>query len=438
MRILTLLWISLLYLPVLMVSGLFFPYLSRGPVVTLLCAAVSASAVFSGSFIRFVFCRAAKADTKIMFFIETAVTVTAVNLVLYISGIRNFVFSVYISVMLYMGMREYDRKVQHTVSDFHSVISFLLYLFISVAAGIFITPDVSFLVFVFPYIAEILIWIFLRNSANINNMMASRHYSEKYMPSVIWKQNRKLAAVLCAVTSAMIMFYRVAEKLFRAAEQVIADFLIFIFKNEEELVQPEEVIKEAEEQVFKGDPANAGLSGIMQILFYLFAAAIAVCLFVYAYRTGIFYRASIEISAFFRSLFSRRDKFNRAEECAGFTDIYEDISNDLKSEKTSSEFKRWRKKYRKYSSEPGGEKKFRYGYGLAAEYLRLKEKTIAESDTPYEISDKVKDSAFSECTEIYCSLRYGENTHSSEELRRIDDVLKKCSSRPIKYSERKK
>ena len=179
MRILALFWISLLYLPVLMVSGIFSPYLSRGPVITLICAAVSASAVFFGSFARAVFCRTAKTDTKIMFYIETAVTVAAVNLVLCISGIQNFVFSFYISVMLYMGMRAYDREVQYTVSDFHSVISFLLYLFISVAAGIFITPDLSFPVFVFPYIAEILSWIFLRNSANINNMMASRHYSSK-------------------------------------------------------------------------------------------------------------------------------------------------------------------------------------------------------------------------------------------------------------------
>ena len=433
MRILALFWISLLYLPVLMVSGIFSPYLSRGPVITLICAAVSASAVFFGSFARAVFCRTAKTDTKIMFYIETAVTVAAVNLVLCISGIQNFVFSFYISVMLYMGMRAYDREVQYTVSDFHSVISFLLYLFISVAAGIFITPDVLFPVFVFPYIAEILSWIFLRNSANINNMMASRHYSSKYFPSVIWKQNRKLAAALCLVTSAVILFYKAAEKLIRAVIQIIADLLIFIFKNREEPpVQHEEVIKEAEEQVFKGDPANVGLSGIMQILFYFFTAAIALCLFVYAYRTGIFYRASIEISAFFRSLFSRRDKFNRAEECAGFTDVYEDISNELRTEKTSSEFRRWRKKYRKYSSEPGGEKKFRYGYGLAAEYLRMKDKTIAESDTPYEISDNVKDPAFSECTEIYCSLRYGENTHSSEELSKTDSLLKNISRKPIK------
>ena len=68
MRILALFWISLLYLPVLMVSGIFSPYLSRGPVITLICAAVSASAVFFGSFARAVFCRTAKTDTKIMFY----------------------------------------------------------------------------------------------------------------------------------------------------------------------------------------------------------------------------------------------------------------------------------------------------------------------------------------------------------------------------------
>ena len=114
-------------------------------------------------------------------------------------------------------------------------------------------------------------------------------------------------------------------------------------------------------------------------------------------------------------------------------DYYDQVEtlDELKKKKIfrskKRELKAWKKKIRAFEEETNLRTKYRVGYRLVIEWLRLKELKVNYSDTTLEICEKARQKEaswqFDGETQVYNELQYGDYEVTVEDIELLENTL---------------
>ncbi|MBE6853405.1 MAG: hypothetical protein E7505_08025 [Ruminococcus sp.] len=422
-----LLWAGFLMLPVLLVL-----FVSTGeghigyPEVSVI-SGISVLSLEAGYFVRFLLNRAEKKYPYIMFVVLLFVS----GLVLVISFVcfrLYIILSVYYLVQFFIGSRVFSADRIRLINTTYVLISSVLYLIASAALKSYADEKTLFQILVLSYLFMMFLWFFLNNHKNISRLMEMRNYDEKYLPEGIRKYNFVLTAVVCVIAFFFVMLYEKLESILKTIIKTLAAFLIKLLKSgrQADVTEEKELIVKNEPEL--QPPSDISSSAdVLQGLFWVTVILVFVYLIILAVRKNIFGILIRNFIAFFRRVFGGGYFREAKEKTIGYTDVLEFTiqEDDIRSMYFSKKHK-YKRKLKKYNSMSDDANKLRFGYGVITEYIKHYDKSFSDSDTPDEISQKLKNPFFSESTGDYCRIRYGQCEFDKESIDRMDRTIKDC------------
>lgn len=428
MNFLSLVWIALMVFPLVTVTQINEIRSAESPGKIFIYSFFSLASLCTG-YLTDLFLDRMKRKSGKSVYIMIIVSGLAVAGVYFATGKSMFFFCVLLYVMYLTGVKAGRTPLTERVRSSYVVVSSFLYFFTAVSLNNYMSAAVFAVCFMIPYIFMIFLWFFLCNYSNLNRVMSSRNYDEKYLPAGIRKYNAKTAAVLCAAFTFFVILYRQMMALINVFLKLTAKLLKVIFSNGDmpEDIEEEITAEEAAPPPYQVTQAN-DISEILQIILIVILLAAAAVIIVYAARNGVFTKMARDFTARIRKIFEKRKSGEVRKENCGFHDVYESIADETDLYETISDKrkKQWKDKYKRYTAMPDSKEKLRFGYGLAAEWIRIKNPSVSPSDTPLEISDKIKNPSVSDGTETYCKVRYGNSECDSTGISRINAMVEEC------------
>ncbi len=176
-------------------------------------------------------------------------------------------------------------------------------------------------------------------------------------------------------------------------------------------------------------------SGFWNIL-YVVVIILAIIVF-FAYRRQIaegIAAAYRKLLSFLRRIFAKpqRPASSKGEESYYF-DLVETVAPSEQKplfSKSGFRFRDWKKLYKKFLSMKDSAEKYRFGYGLLVDYLRLKKVSVSPSDTVPTIEKKAKtlfpEADMTSISSCYSDIRYGNQDDSLSGMSALTRALEKA------------
>ena len=113
---------------------------------------------------------------------------------------------------------------------------------------------------------------------------------------------------------------------------------------------------------------------------------------------------------------------------ANYVDEEETLIEERRDMSQKAVWKRWKESYKHFLKMEDSEEKLRRGYGLMIGWLKLKGADVNQSDTPLEVSEKVKyqytQAASDEITDEYNKIRYGDQKADFGRIHKLAETLR--------------
>lgn len=428
MNFLSLVWIALMVFPLVTATQINEIRSAESPGKIFIYALFSLASLCTGYLTDLITDRM-KRKSGMSVYVMIIISGLAAAGIYFATGKSMFFFCLLLFVMYLAGVKAGKMPLTDIIRSSYVVISSFLYFFTAVSLNKYMSAAVFSVCFMIPYIFMIFLWFFLCNYSNLNRVMSSRNYDERYLPAGIRKYNAKTAAVLCIAFAFLVMFYRQMMALINIFLKLIVKILKLILSsgNTPEVIEEEITAEETAMPPYQVTQAN-GMSEILQIILIVILLLAAAVIIIYAARNGVFTKLARGFTAGIRKIFENRRSGEVRRENCGFHDVYESIADETDFFESVSDRRRkqWKEKYKRYADMPDSTEKLRFGYGLAAEWIKIKNPSVSPSDTPLEISDKINIPSISEGTETYCKVRYGKSECDSLSISRISAMVEEC------------
>ena len=436
MKKLTVFWLGLLFYPVILIISnqiSIFNKIAAGDLI-LLC--MSEAVLFLGYFIRFLLYRNEFKHKHISHIAESAIGIGAAvtaDIIMYDSEV--IVLSVLFIVFYFIGIAIYSISYQRLVTSAFICISSVIYiaslilLRISASSTLFLKCCIVFVISIFIY-------LLLHNQKSIDNLMTIRNYDIKYLPKETRMYNIRLVAIVCLIISSVLILKKQISRLilliirfFAKIIGTVLDLISKIIGDDDPFIPYTQDTPDGNEDILSCQPnpyANA-------ILFLIVIICTLVIVFIKRKKFIQFFKALVfDIINFVRNIFSKNEQVQRKDYGKGYIDFYETVkSSSMGDQKLSykKQVQLWEKDFRKFSSMPDDNKKFRFGYGLALSGIRLTGTDTKISDTPNEIAVRTGNEQFVISTDEYNHIRYGNNICNDKSITDMSNILKEISEK---------
>lgn len=265
--------------------------------------------------------------------------------------------------------------------------------------------------------AEILLFVFIANQANIDKCTSRRDAGKAALPRGLRRYNAVIVISVFTLSLGLFIFARPLGRLLMAAFVAVIGAALFVIDFFEKLFTrsdaPDEQITETGSR-FISFPARLGVSS--HDIFVALLVIVSVVLII-AFRNQIW----SAIKRAFAAAFKNRDR--------RFDTPYSDeiMSDGAKPKSPRAMKKAERELAKKYAREASPALRYRLGYALFLALLRGTNDPPLPSDTT-EIHREKGERAWgvdlSELTETYAKVRYGDAVPTAAELAREEELLK--------------
>lgn len=291
------------------------------------------------------------------------------------------------------------------------------------------------------FFAYIIIYCVTRNQSNIDKMMERRHHKLEHLPNKMRYYSLWLTVILFAVILLVFLFRGFFAEIFGRFFSAIGAGLLYVIRklllrmlgeetNEQQMGFQEQDPSMGLKDAFADDNTNP----LWDYLFYplVFLAIITLLI---VYRKSIaeaFARLWAKAVTLARKIFLNSQIVQRVQvgESEYYFDAVETLDPDsiaISNEKNTFRLKDWKKLYRKFKAMAPGKEKFRYGYALSLEWLRMHQVPLENSDTCVEIYHKstavFPEEQFGIISECYDHIRYGDEPVQLSAVETLCDVL---------------
>lgn len=425
MKIISFLWTVFLLFPIIMISSAFGNFGMMNETGYLIRLAICEACAISGFFLS-VLAAVMKVRKIWQRNFLMLLFVSFVSYVILITLNTGAFFFIITAVSFCLGYSTpYIRDNSYTRS-FFLIISLLIYSFSYSFVKKISDSDPSAL-FTVSMVSETFIYIFLRNKRNIDEMMEKRNYNKKYLPDNVKKSNTIFAAMFCILTGIVILARNGLSAAFIYILNLLKTFISKILSNTHD-AEPEKILPESPPEPVE-IPAGEEPVGGGHLIYYIIIALVILFLAVFIisnYDLIIDFIADLFISSrkkIKKFITNETGSVSQKEE-TGFSDSLEEIENmHVGNKRDLSSARKWKKAYSSFRSMKNGNEKYRLGYKLMLELLSLSGTKINASDTPDERAAQINENSFSDVTETYDNVRYGNKECSQSEIDRINDTL---------------
>lgn len=436
MKKLTVLWLGLLFYPVISIISNQISIFNKITAGDLILLGMSEAVLFFGYFIRFLLYKNEFKHKHISHIAESAIGLGAAitaDIVMYDSEV--IVLSVLFIVLYFIGIAIYSISYQRLVTSAFICISSVIYI----AALIMLQTPVSsalFLKYCIVFVISIYIYLLLHNQKSIDNLMTIRNYDIKYLPKETRMYNIRLVGIVCLIISSILLLRKQISGLifliirfFAKAIGAVLDLISKIIGDDDPIIPNNQKTPDENDYILSGQ-SSPYANTILLLIFIIFTSVI---IFIKRKKIIQYFKALVfDIINFVRNIFSNNEQVQRKDYGKGYIDFYETVkSSSIGDQKLSykQQVQLWKKNFRKFSSMPDDNKKFRFGYGLALSGIRLTGTDTKISDTPNEIAVKTGNQQFVISTDEYNHIRYGNNICNDKSITDISNILKEISEK---------
>ncbi|MDD3192746.1 MAG: DUF4129 domain-containing protein [Oscillospiraceae bacterium] len=273
----------------------------------------------------------------------------------------------------------------------------------------------------------ILLYAILSNQSNIDRLMGRRHYDLSMLPAGMRRYNLLLICAGFVLVLLGLLFQRqilaVVQFGIRVAGSLLYIFVLlfqFITWMLNRPADPDRPLPKVDAAPVFGTAEESATTPFVNAVFQ-WAAVLLILLLLFSGRRQI-WSACKKTASFiwriFRKLFTRTDgqPGPRTADSVYFSDILEDLER-IPEEKPSagegvSSLRVWRRRCLAFLGKPAHTASLREGYALILAWLRIHGAPLLPADTTLEILNKalarMPESPFSQVTESYNNIRYGE------------------------------
>ncbi|MDO5558197.1 MAG: hypothetical protein Q4F95_01220 [Oscillospiraceae bacterium] len=435
MRNLASFWFSLLVFPLMFFICIFSGLFMQSEYADVILLTYSNLILFSGTLFRFFIYRFERRRKKLVFLAEF-ITGTAICLIpcLFTGDNKSTLFFITF-VLFFAGFRLYAFDYAKMINPNPVVISSSAYILFVI---FYVLSNVSFSAFRYYFIYTLMIAVYfvIKNQTNLDRLMESRSYDKKYLSRQTRTYNLKMVLFLCIIMFILVILRKPAGAVLGFLIKGLIGSLVCVLRLIRYLLDrndtDDSIIKKIQQfddetgQQISGNAIAKYISFLFVILFDIFL--------IYKFRRFIsffFKHTYARILRHIRTIFAPKDKNKTNSMNLAYTDQYETITEIHDGSHTLSQKKqivKWRKEYRKISSIKDSTRRYRNGYRLAAQAIRLLGYKVTASDTPTEVISKYNTRKYDQAARLYNCIRYNSYNCSDNELSNLMTLLKDLDS----------
>ena len=292
------------------------------------------------------------------------------------------------------------------------------------------------------FLAYMVIYLLTKNQSGIDRMMERRKHDLSHLPSKMRRYSLLLTvgiillilllfAAKAPITAALTAFFAALREGFFFCTRAFFRWLAS-FDDGSSPVGSGTNDTDPLGAIGELDYTTSGLWNVLYVVIILLAIIVF-----FAYRRQIaegiagVYR---KLLSFLRRIFAKPDRPSSFKGDSGYYfDLVETVAPSEQKPlfgRTGFRFRDWKKLYKKFLNMKDNAEKYRFGYGLLVDYLRLKKVSISPSDTVPTIEAKAKtlfpNTDLTEISLQYSDIRYGNRDDTPLAMPALTKVLEKA------------
>ena len=222
MKKLTVLWLGLLFYPLVSIVSNQISIFDKTPASDLILLGMSETALFFGYFIRFLLYKNEFKHKHLSHISESVIGLgSAVTANIIINDSEVIVLSVLFIVFYFIGIAIYSVSFQKLVTSAFLCISSVIYITALIILRIPVPSDL-FMKYCVVFVISVYMYLLLHNQKTIDCLMTTRNYDIKYLPKETRMYNIRLVGIVCLIITSILIFKKQVSGLILAIIRFLA------------------------------------------------------------------------------------------------------------------------------------------------------------------------------------------------------------------------